>query len=254
MADQGPSFAEVSRRISALLYERGEEWSGLPMPIPGLRLTLESKHPWKARIAELEAVLQAARPDEPLDEALDRDAVPIAARQFDDGPWTLRNTWYSTRLGAQITILQNPRGRVTWSHGKFDYVRRFQMQFDTLRAAKEAWALDTELTAVERLGELLAPRTHLWEAYITVGQFIETSARSGVTYVFRRARPTIAFRDERILCTLCMHPLGYYEGTYAGSMCPTDDVIAHYALMKGDEKLFWRRANQHAPWRPESAL
>lgn len=37
-------------------------------------------------------------------------------------------------------------------------------------------------------------------------------------------------------------------------MVPTDDVIAHLLLMRGDERLFWRRANQHHPLDPESGL
>lgn len=40
----------------------------------------------------------------------------------------------------------------------------------------------------------------------------------------------------------------------AGAMCPTDDVIAHLSLMRGDEKMFWRRCNQHPAYRPEAGL
>jgi hypothetical protein len=37
-------------------------------------------------------------------------------------------------------------------------------------------------------------------------------------------------------------------------MCPTDDVIAHLQLMRGDERMFWKRSNQHPSWRPEAGL
>jgi hypothetical protein len=37
-------------------------------------------------------------------------------------------------------------------------------------------------------------------------------------------------------------------------MCPTDDVIAHLMLMRGDEALLWRKANQHPSWVPESGI
>jgi hypothetical protein len=37
-------------------------------------------------------------------------------------------------------------------------------------------------------------------------------------------------------------------------MCPTDDVIAHLMLMRGDEAMFWRRCNQHAAHLPEAGL
>src|SRR5881394_3487951 len=38
------SYADVSRAINALAVERGD-LSGVPMPLPGLRITLESRHP-----------------------------------------------------------------------------------------------------------------------------------------------------------------------------------------------------------------
>jgi hypothetical protein len=46
----------------------------------------------------------------------------------------------------------------------------------------------------------------------------------------------------------------YYAGSWGGAMCPTDDVIAHLTLMRGDEPMFWRRSNQHHPKRHESGL
>jgi hypothetical protein len=57
-----------------------------------------------------------------------------------------------------------------------------------------------------------------------------------------------------VLAALCQHPIGYYEGTWAGSMCPTDDVVAMLMLMRGDEPMFWKRSNQHPPWAPEAGL
>jgi hypothetical protein len=37
-------------------------------------------------------------------------------------------------------------------------------------------------------------------------------------------------------------------------MVPTDDVIAHLMLMRGDEHMFWRRCNQHQPWTKEAGV
>ena len=74
----------------------------------------------------------------------------------------------------------------------------------------------------------------------------------------RRLKPTVAIRSEgerlRILCCMCMHPIAYYEDSWAGAMCPTDDVLAHLMLMRGDEKMFWRQSNQHPPSRPAAGL
>jgi hypothetical protein len=57
-----------------------------------------------------------------------------------------------------------------------------------------------------------------------------------------------------VRCTLCLHPIGYYANSWAGAMCPTDDVIAHLMMMRADEPMFWRKANQHPPHRPEAGL
>jgi hypothetical protein len=98
-----------------------------------------------------------------------------------------------------------------------------------------------------------------WSDPELTGMFLETSKRSAVTYLFRRLRPTVAIGRNKdgggnIMAALCLHPIAYYAGSWAGAMCPTDDVLAHYCLMRGDEKMFWRRANQHAAFRPEAGL
>jgi hypothetical protein len=89
--------------------------------------------------------------------------------------------------------------------------------------------------------------------YLLIGMFLETSKRSGVTYLFRKLAPTVATKagpdDEmRVLTTLCLHPIGHYENTPCGVMVPTDDVIAHLLLMRGDEAKFWAKANHHPAW------
>jgi hypothetical protein len=56
------------------------------------------------------------------------------------------------------------------------------------------------------------------------------------------------------LCALCLHPIGYYADTWAGVMCPTDEVIAHLVLMRGSEEKFWANANQHPLDRPAAGL
>lgn len=249
------TWGDISRNISALLVARGEEWAGLPIPLPHLRLTLEPRNPWRDRLATLEQAIH--KDDDDDDDDDDRHGAVIMggagglASGVDDTAITVRNAWFSSRLGRTVYIFQDANGQVSWGLSKFDYVRRFQMLFNTMRATT-AWTTDAEFTAVEKLATMIPE--HLWQAYMLTGAFLETSRRSRVTYFFRRCRPTIAIRDERMLCTLCLHPTGYYEGTFAGSLCPTDDVIAHLLLMRGDEPLFWRRANQHAPDQPESGL
>jgi hypothetical protein len=237
------SYAQMSRNLSTWMFNHEKEWAGLPMPIPRLRLTVEETHPWRDRILAMQEIIH-----EDPEKAPDDDEAETA-----DNPWTVRNQWFSRRLGVQVGILTDGQRVASSWLGSYDYVRRFKFAIDTMQAG-DAWTVETEITAQQRLGELLAHRPHLFKYYQLTGSFIETSARSGVTYLFRRCRPTVAFRNDRVLCTLCLHPIGYYDETHAGSMCPTDDVIAHLLMMRADEPFFWRRANQHAPWMPESGL
>lgn len=76
--------------------------------------------------------------------------------------------------------------------------------------------------------------------------------------VFRKGRPTIAIRQteeySRALCALCLHPIGYYGDTWAGAMCPTDEVIAHLLMMRGSEEKYWANANQHPVDRPAAGV
>ena len=84
---------------------------------------------------------------------------------------------------------------------------------------------------------------------MTTNSFLETSKKSNVTYLFRKAKPTIALKSGdkgvKILTVLCLHPIGHYAETFAGCMVPTDDVIAHLQMMRGDEHKFWSKSNHH---------
>ncbi len=48
-----------------------------------------------------------------------------------------------------------------------------------------------------------------------------------------------------VLCALCLHPIGYYGDTWAGVMCPTDEVILYLLMKRGSEEKYWANANQH---------
>ncbi len=172
------------------------------------------------------------------------------------------NTWYSWQRNAKVTVLRNKAGRsrvqLTAECPRAAAASQLGMQLKTMGVASEAWKLEVELTAMRKLKSLIPP--HLFTAYVLTGAFIETSKRSGLTYMFRKTRPTVAMGVEpetqtmRVVSTLCLHPIGYYAGTWAGAMCPTDDVIAHLMLMRGDEYQFWKKANHHRPWEPEAGL
>jgi len=200
------------------------------MPLEGERLIVEPSYPFAPAF------------DRPIDPA-------------DDDGWRLRNKWYSSSRRCDILIMEKD-GVISWGiEPAFNHIVH---DMRTL-GCSSAWGIEQEGRAVQLLGTML--RHHVFKQYLLTGMFLETSPRSGVTYLFRKLRPTLALapgrRPEssmRILCALCMHPIAYYASSWAGAMCPTDDVIAHLAMMRGDEHMFWKRANQHPPYRPEAGL
>ena len=219
--------------------ERNGEWAGIPMPLDGQKLVIEPNFP---NAIELGAMGGGA----------DYDA------EADAGGAVLRNRFFSRRLNGEVLIWQESDGRILGACVPVGR-DRLRMEIQTLGCAA-AWGIEQESAAVKLLGTLLTH--HQFKTYLLTGMFLETSRRSGLTYLFRKLRPTVAVdarpdngRDTtRVLAALCMHPIAYYAGTWAGAMTPTDDVVAALMLMRGDEPMFWKRSTQHAPWRPEAAL
>lgn len=205
------------------------------MPVEGAPLRIEPTFPNAAALAQI----GAKEPGETL-----------------PADFRLRNRWWSRRLNAEIGIWEEG-GKLCWA--TLPAYNRLTREITTLQCSV-AWGIEQEGRAVQLLGTLL--RHHAFKSYLLTGMFMETSARSGLTYLFRRLKPTVVLdarskrekEPTRILCALCLHPIAYYDDTWAGAMTPTDDVVAHLMLMRGDEPMFWRRANQHPPYRPEAGL
>ena len=227
-------YAQLRGQIG-VMAEMRDEWAGIPMPLDDFPLVVEPKFP---RAAALMAFGRAAQ------EQGEEDAKPQPK---------ILNRFYSARRRCDIVIWQEPDGRREW--GVHRAVHHFDQELSTL-GASVAWGIEQEHAALQTLATLI--RHHQMKQYLLTGQFLESSSRSGMTYMFRKLRPTIAMAVDgeqmRIRTALCMHPIAYYSGTWAGAMCPTDDVIAHLMLMRGDEALYWRRCNQHPAWRPEAGL
>lgn len=208
------------------------------MPIQGERLIVEPSYLYAD-------VFRAVERDPELNE-LGGEAI--------DAGYRIRGCFWSTRWRSYVSLVQCPDGKVrkAFARGSGNQVDKILRTM----GCSEAWGLEQEHNALQLLATLLPH--HMFRRYLLTGVFLETSKRSGVVYVFRKLRPTIAIRprgDElKFLCTLCLHPIAYYEDSWAGAMCPTDDVIAHLMMMRGDEVMFWRRSNQHGMDRPESGL
>lgn len=214
------------RNTFAAIGEEKEEWAGIPMPLADEELVIDPTY---------------------------RYAAVFTQKPF-IGPsqWVERNRFWSHHLRSTVVVGEF-RGKVTCS--VIPGVHHFVYDLRTM-GCSVAWGIEQESNAIKLLGTML--RHHTFKHYLLTGMFLEKSERSGITYAFRKLRPTVALVDKdgevKILASLCMHPIGYYAQSWAGAMCPTDDVIAHLALMRGDEPMFWRRCNQHHPSRPEAGL
>ena len=229
------SLSEFRAQLS-FLGKLKDEWAGLPMPLADSTLVIEPKYPNAERLMEIQRLFKPAEKVEP-----------------DDPGVKFRNRFWVTRYRMYVDVYEiDGRCYRIWHSGQ----ARATMELETL-GASVAWGIEQESAALQLLATLLPH--HAFKKYLLTGMFLESSKRSGLTYLFRKLRPTLVLDTKgaqgvRTLCALCLHPIAYYAGSWAGAMCPTDDVIAHLMLMRGDEPMFWRRANQHSPFRPEAGL
>lgn len=230
-------MAQIRNGLRRLARDRGE-WAGLPLPMAGHQLVIEPTYPRAKELMAFGAEKDLERPEP--------DIAAATSIQH-------RNTFWSWKWRRNVTIWELD-GKIV--HQIDTETSPTLLLMETLRSA-DAWGIEQEKNAIDTLGTLLPHRQ--FKQYLLTGMFLERSQRSDVAYLFRQLRPTLAITDKgpkgmRVLAALCMHPIGYYDGSWAGAMCPTDDVIAHLMLMRGDEHLYWRRANQHPAWVPQAGL
>lgn len=240
------TFADA-RNTLRRIAEKAGIWAGIPMFLQDQKIHIEPTWPTRD---EFLAIVQKATPEEEA-----RDAAYEALTK----DVTIRNEFWSHARRGMVTVYEIA-GKIRWEITSRPHYG--SMELGTI-GASYAWGIEQEANAVNTLAGLLSH--HRFKQYMLTGMFLEKSKRSGVMYMFRRLKPTIAltfnpgFRggksdQARILAALCLHPIGYYENSFAGAMCPTDDVIAHLMLCRGDEHMFWKRANQHPPYKPEAGL
>src|SRR6266480_2374774 len=175
-------FAPMRNLIRDLAPGKGE-WAGIPIPIDGERLVIEPSYPFAKALS--------GEQEEPP-----------------SGGIKLRNRFYSTRWKCDVIVYEE-EGRV--KHAISPAAHSLDLQLGTL-GASFAWGIEQESRALHLLGALV--KHHAFKMYLLTGSFLESSAKSGVTYMFRKLRPTVAFHEVagkmRVLCSLCMHPIGYY--------------------------------------------
>lgn len=211
------------------------------MPMDGYRLNIHPKFPKAAELSQIGVTAE-----------MRTESARLAAKYPN---MKVRNRFWSFNRQAEVVVIEED-GKIF--HLIYRGTNRGGRLID-LMFLSSAWGLEQESRAVTTLGTLL--RHNMFKAYLLTGMFLETSKRSGLTYMFRRLRPTIVIDTKvpegesvRMRCALCMHPIAHYEDSWAGAMTPTDDVIAALMMMRGDEPMLWRRSNQHPVWRPEAGL
>lgn len=236
-----PTWDQVRQRLNEWAQENGE-WASYPLPIENYKLVVEPKH----AMHQLNGATLSSPPAERL------------AEEAGIAELKVRNWWYSWSKHYIVYVVEE-EGKIAAAKLPTNYpMERLRFAIGTLGvSASPAWSADAEFKAMGKLSEMVT--AHAFKCYLCSGMFLETSKRSGVTYWFRKGRPTLATRgnDEdgvRFLAALCLHPIAYYESTFAGCMTPSDDVIAHLLMCRADEHLFWKKANQHPLWATESGV
>lgn len=236
------TYAQASRQLAQTRLAE-KDWSGLPVPVAGLSLVLEPRYKHKA--------LEEFRWKECFDDQGVR--YPIAEEPPPE-PSEFRtvNSWWNSRCQMTIVVVQDKQGR---AQSRVSLEDRIALMMRTLHAAA-VWPIEAEQLAEKKLASLIPE--DMFELYLLTGHFSEVSKRSQLTYLFRKGRPTIVFRENEddlyLLCALCLHPISYYDSSWAGVMCPTDEVIAHLLMMRGSEEKFWANANQHPLDRPSAGV
>ncbi|OHB06369.1 MAG: hypothetical protein A3A26_00875 [Candidatus Zambryskibacteria bacterium RIFCSPLOWO2_01_FULL_47_14] len=232
---------------------------GLPLGIGLLDITTNSED-LNAFIWSMQNALKAAemgRKTETDEEIRTFLSDMQGLRKDEESDWELHRFWQSSAKykGSfqQVWI---------WRHKKEGTYRsriepfsqstqRASMLATTCMIRAKCNFVETENVARERLLKELDDRQQ--KQYVLTDSFIEIG-RSGVLYILRRNRPTLALRSVRekgkeheadLLCALCMHPLAYYTGSWAGVMPPSDEILAHLFHIRSDEHRYWKVCNQH---------
>ncbi|MFZ2763468.1 MAG: hypothetical protein WAX80_00285 [Minisyncoccia bacterium] len=179
---------------------------------------------------------------------------PVESKE--DSDWELHRHWTSTvkYRGSyrQVSVWKSKKDGTYRARLKpfSQATARAQMLVTTCMIRAKCSLVDTEKVASERLLKELDDCQQ--RQYVLTDSFIERG-RSGVLYLLRRNRPTLAMRptvgkgekEADLLCAMCMHPLAYYDGSWAGVMPPSDEILAHLLHIRSDEHRYWKVCNQH---------
>jgi hypothetical protein len=182
------NFTPLRNGLRRIAAARGD-WAGIPMPLEGERLVVEPTYP------NAQALMEMCGPAANED---DRDPQMVGAK--------LRNSFYSAKKRCEVLVIEKADGSITF--GLEPAIHHLVQDLQTL-GCSDAWGIEQESMAVQLLGTLLGHRA--FKQYLLTGAFIESSKRSGVFYLFRRLKPTVAISTRtgkpKVLCALCLHRL-----------------------------------------------
>jgi hypothetical protein len=191
------------RKFFDELSERVEDWQGIPIPLPDLPVVLNDRHPLREFFRDYDGTELQIHVGGPSVDA--------------EEPERIVNHWFSRKENATIFVYH--KGGKAFAAKEFcspdQSMNRLDLWLTTI-GASDAWDLDAEYKAREKLKGMLTERQ--WRQYDLTGSFLESSKRSGLMYVFRRLRPTIALslgtgyiRPPRVQCLDALH-CGYKVG------------------------------------------
>jgi hypothetical protein len=167
--------------------------------------------------------------------------------------WATRGAWRGPN-NREVSIFRNKKtGAYKHQIRSFrETIARGRLLITSSLIRSKCNIVETERVAQGRLFEELNEEQK--RQYLLADSFTETG-KSGVLYLLRRNRPTLAVRltekedghEGDILCALCMHPLAYYTESWAGVMPPSDEILAHLLHIRANEHRYWKICNQHSP-------
>ncbi len=187
----------------------------------------------------------------------------MIAQEALDGKWVINNSWVTARpwkgsYGRVFVLKSKENGKCRKLFFPHDpHLDRLDMATETMQRRASYALRQSEEQAQKRLFQELSEYQR--NQYVT-GDFVFEKGRSGVGYLIRKNRPTLAMRQtsegepDHPLCALCLHPVAYYTETWAGVLPPSDEVLTHLLMIRQDERFYWRKANQIPLDQPTSGV
>jgi hypothetical protein len=121
---------QTCRRLADSGLDR-KDWSGLPVPVPGLTMVLEPRYKYKC--------IEQFRWKECYDENGTRHEIPEDSVP-QPSPFTRVNSWWNARYQANIIVFQDKQGRARFGVRPED---RLSFTLRTLEAAA-VWPVEAE--------------------------------------------------------------------------------------------------------------